>query len=434
MSKPDDINDDDLTTGKDVKPLTTLAFNVAGAPVKTVFRAIREHLPDDELRHYLNSVPLDGRDSDGLTYLHAAVAADNFNALAILINAGCDMHAQIDGVTPLMLCFAFSVREEFALMLAKADPDLSKHTLDGITPAHCAAEKYGYDRVLEVLLERGVDPAAKDNKGNPPLYYALKAKYDTAFTLCIAGGCLPEDMPLLKEAISTQEKNRGFDYDWNLLLEFAVKKDPASLRRALGVTKPQMPAELDAETEAMFDEVRSRGSSFRLEKYYAESKGLDLVNHDGMTPLMAAIEDETGSDMWAARPLSCHSPADARDHAGRTALHYAVTHTGTPAANIIEDLIGNGVDVDAQDNFGRTALMRVMRGGDHMDTLMEAGADPFIKDNLGLTAMDYGRLYKSSYCTDELATEMKEHGWDDEEDPQEDPAPRKQNRTKGFGY
>lgn len=415
MSKPEDIpeiTDDDLTTANAVTPVRKLSFNAASAPAKSVFRAIRENLPDDELRHYLKAAPLDGRDADGLTYLHAAVAERNISALAILINAGCDLHAKIKGVTPLMLCFAGYRMENFALMLAKADPDLSQHSVNGVTPAHCAAETYGYDRVLEALLEHGIDPAAKDDKGRPPLWYALKRKYETAFLLCNAGGCLPEDVPVLKEAIAAQDKNGGFDYDWNLLLDYAAKKDPAELRKALGVMKPQMPVELGKEAEEMFTAVRSHGgSSFRFEKYYTESKGLDLTDQDGMTPLMAAIEDETGSDMWAVQPLSGHSPADARDHAGRTALHYAVTHTDRPAERIIEDLIANGVDVDAQDNFGRTALMRIMRGGNHMHTLMEAGADPFIKDNLGLTAMDYGKLYKSDYCREQLGKEMKKHGW-----------------------
>lgn len=416
MSTPDDdipeITDDDLTTANAVKPVRKLAFNAAAAPVKSVLRAIREHLPADELRYYLKAAPLDGRDTDGLTYLHAAVAEKNMPALAILINAGCDLHAKIEGVTPLMLCFAGYRMENYALMLAKADPDLSQHAVNGVTPAHCAAEKYGYDRVLEALLEHGIDPAAKDDKGRPPLYYALKKKYDTAFLLCNAGGCLPEDMPVLKEAIATQEKTYGFDYDWDLLLDFAARKDPAELRKALGVMKPQMPAELDKEAAEMFHAVRSHGgSSFRFEKYYTESKGLDFTDHDGMTPLMAAIENETGSDMWAVRPLSTHSPADVRDHAGRTALHYAVMHTDTPAQRIIDDLIAHGIDVDAQDNFGRTALMRVMRGGNHLKTLMDAGADPFIKDNMGLTAMDYGKLYKANYCQEKLGKEIKIHNW-----------------------
>ncbi|MEZ0262008.1 MAG: ankyrin repeat domain-containing protein [Alphaproteobacteria bacterium] len=416
MSDPHEISDDDLTTANAVKPVRKLAFNAAAAPTKTVFRAIRENLPADELRHYLKAAPLDGRDSDGLTYLHAAVAERNMTALAILINAGCDLHAKIDGITPLMLCFAGQRMQDAALLLAKADPHLSQHTLTGITPAHCAAEMYGYDRVLEALLEHGIDPAAKDDKGRPPLYYALKKKYDTAFLLCNAGGCLPEDMPVLREAIATQEKTYGYDYDWNLLLDFAAKKDPVELRKALGVMKPQMPAELGKDAAEIFNAVRSHGgSSFRFEKYYTEATGLDLQDQDGMTPLMAAIENETGSDMWAVRPLSRHSPADARDHAGRTALHYAVMHTDNPAASIIDDLIGHGVDVDAQDNFGRTALMRTMRGGNHMHTLMEAGADPFIKDNLGLTAMDYGKLYKSDYCQELLAEQIKEHDWHEDE-------------------
>ena len=454
MASNDDRQDDPTATRKAVKPLRPLAFNKSAVPegklnqvawenavrlkhrehaqdnAALMFKAIRENYPLEEIRELLAvNIDRNARDDNGYTFMHVAVATGNLNALAVLINEGLDMHATIKDMTPLALGLKGFGLEAASVMLAKADPDLSKHTVDGETLVHLAAKRYGCDRVLEVLLERGMDPAAKDNDGHTPLYHALKEKHETAFLLCIAGGYDAKDRPMLEEAIATQKTTYGFDYDWNLLLDYAAKKDPAELQKLFPKSGPQKPVELTEEAQALFREVRRHGSDFRFYKYDSEANGLGLLDHDGRTPFMAGIESKTGSDLWAVRALAWKSPVDVKDHAGRTALHYAVQHVNNPMGGAVDSLISKGADLDAQDKFGRTPLMTIMRGGDHLGRLMAAGANPHIADNLGLTAMDYGKLYKSEYCTKGLEAEMKKQGGE-ESTPQ--PKPRRQRKPKGF--
>jgi ankyrin repeat protein len=50
-----------------------------------------------------------------------------------------------------------------------------------------------------------------------------------------------------------------------------------------------------------------------------------------------------------------------------------------------------GADINAQNNNGRTALIEALNRGDAAMALalIECGADPEIKDDRGLTAMEY---------------------------------------------
>jgi ankyrin repeat protein len=449
-----DRQDDPAATKKVVKPLRPLAFNKCAAPEEKLnqvawenaarlkhrehaqdnaglmFTAIREYYPVEEIRELLTSnIDRNARDDNGYTFTHVAAAMGNLNALAVLINAGLDMYATINDMTPLVLGLKGFGMEAAAVMLAKADPDLSRHTVNGETLMHMAAKRYGCDRVLEVLLERGMDPAAKDGEGHTPLYHALKERHPTVFLLCNAGGYRAKDRPMLEEAIAAQGKTHGFDYDWNLLLDYAARKKPSELKKLLPQSGPQKPVELGEEAQALFREVRSHGSDFRFDKYYSETKALGWRDHEGRTPFMAGVESKTGSDLWAVRALAWKSPTNVKDHAGRTALHYAVQHVNNPMGSAVDALISNGADVNAQDKFGRTPLMTVMRGGDHLGRLMAAGANPHIADNLGLTAMDYGKLYKTKYCSGQLAEEMKKQGW---EEGTPEWTPYRHRKPKGF--
>jgi ankyrin repeat protein len=61
------------------------------------------------------------------------------------------------------------------------------------------------------------------------------------------------------------------------------------------------------------------------------------------------------------------------------------------ATKIIEDLISSGIDANAQNNVGETALMLAVKAGTahFAETLLANGAHPSIKDKKGRTAKDY---------------------------------------------
>jgi ankyrin repeat protein len=353
------------------------------------------------------------KDENRNSLLHYAAARGNLPVMAMLINAGADLHAEnYDGATPLMaVCAAYNM-EDAAVMLAAADPDPSTQMLEGVHVLHVAAAK-GKTRLVEVLLQRGVSPVIEDPDGHTPLFHAIAAKEEAAEVLCMAGGCREQDLPQLEIAI--QEKVMyGQEWDWNLLLTHAAKFDPAELQAAFPKIDPVMPPVPAPEVEKIFAEARQGSSSFRMEKYYSKKELVNSRDHDGRTPLMAGTSDLVGSDLWAVRGLAYDEDPKACDNAGRTALHYAAQHV-SPADSIVDTLLGRGADVNAQDVFGRTALMVTVRGCNHIDKLMDWGANPFLTDLLGRTALDIAKIHKSGYAEERLFEGSEKHKWNTEE-------------------
>ena len=100
--------------------------------------------------------------------------------------------------------------------------------------------------------------------------------------------------------------------------------------------------------------------------------------------------------------LSCSPSAeDAREELALYGLQWDQTHFLTYAelggTRIVQLFLWAGMDPNVSDEMGRTALMKAASNG-HLDAvkvLLEAGADPLLKDNL----------------TDETAISLaKEHG------------------------
>ncbi|QQR48845.1 ankyrin repeat domain-containing protein [bacterium] len=78
---------------------------------------------------------------------------------------------------------------------------------------------------------------------------------------------------------------------------------------------------------------------------------------------------------------------NAKNNEGRVALHYAAMLGQQDSVKLL--LNNKGIDINAQDNHGRTVLFSIYKEhGDLMKLLLESGANPFIKDNDGKTALD----------------------------------------------
>ncbi|CAM9600151.1 unnamed protein product, partial [Discosporangium mesarthrocarpum] len=92
---------------------------------------------------------------------------------------------------------------------------------------------------------------------------------------------------------------------------------------------------------------------------------------------------------------------DRRDGAGMTCLHWAaqVGHLG-----IVEEAIGAGADIDAQDCNGWTPLMHACRRGHKkiVNTLIGAGSDVQIESHDGRTALHRAATWKRLQPLDQL--------------------------------
>jgi ankyrin repeat protein len=429
-------NDDESVTKKDVKAWRPLAFkkaatrseDVTAAEIEETTRRAAEARQQAELRRRRTDelieaisngdsieqmkalldegVDFNAYSRNGDTVMHVAVQRRNPGALILLLQAGMDPHVRnFCGVTPLIAAAAGYETAACGVILADADPDLSFHAIDGKHALHIAAREYNKTRLVEKLLERGVPADIEDGEGRTPLWYALACKTDAVEVICMAGGFRKKDMQLLREAMAVK-KLYGESWDYEYLLKHVAKLDPQALKDAFPRSGPAAPSLIQPEGRAIFSQIdHSTGSSFQFRPYAGNAGANNARNHDGQTPLMAALNSNVS--LWATRDLAYDGVSTARDNAGRTALHFAVRHVH-PGDHIAGVLLSRGADMDAQDIFGRTPLMvSVAKCGDHIERFVERGANLGLKDLLGLTAMDIAKIRKSDYAVEKL-TKKKE--------------------------
>lgn len=82
---------------------------------------------------------------------------------------------------------------------------------------------------------------------------------------------------------------------------------------------------------------------------------------------------------------------NAKNQSRETPLHLAVLFRDEDtAARIADRLIANGAELNAPQKGGQTALHHAVARGSKViaETLVQAGADPMLKDQNGLTPMD----------------------------------------------
>ncbi|HST62804.1 MAG TPA: ankyrin repeat domain-containing protein [Longimicrobium sp.] len=126
---------------------------------------------------------------------------------------------------------------------------------------------------------------------------------------------------------------------------------------------------------------------------------VDVPDAEGVTPLMVAagLADERFVEFLLGKGAN----AAATNAAGQTPLMYLAASCRHPAVSdpgpgrqrapepVLLHLVEAGVDLNAQDRRGRTALMHATRGsGLRVRDLLAVGADPYRLDQRGRTALD----------------------------------------------
>ena len=208
-------------------------------------------------------------------------------------------------------------------------------------------------KILQIFLDTGLDPDARDSKGRTPLSH-------------LASIC--KETYVLEELLGRGVKINSQDNEGRTPLIWAAGPRPWS--------------------NLIVKFLLSRGAN------------ADIADHNGRTPLSwatsayALIKEQDEMKLAVAETLlsAWGAGLESADNNGRTPLSWATYSTiGTESASILEFLLSQGAQVDRSDNDGRTPLSWAAAGiGEQpVKILLKHGASVTLRDKVGKTPYDW---------------------------------------------
>lgn len=342
------------------------------------------------------------KDMFGDCVLHkATMNRTSTEILALLIDSGAQVNERNkQGVTPLALAIDNGVTEHIDFY-AKHGADIYAEDMNGLTPISRAMKTDSFEILKSLISSKNVN--TKDSGGNTPLHLAINENCSNEFLEYLIGEGADSNArnssgdSVLFLATQKNRKTAG-----ELLLAngadiFATNtKNNSPLRVALTNEKVQ-DWFINSETLLLRDGSGNSPLHYAAEWKYDKAtkmlieRGSDVnaVNANGETAVFSAVKNNGASiiDILVKNGATVDSRDEkARDNLGNTPLHACVKWDATNAA---KKLISYGVDVDAQNLSGRTALSETCRTGrkDMAVLLIDSGANVNATDTLGRTVL-----------------------------------------------
>lgn len=134
---------------------------------------------------------LEARDPEGRVPLHLVCLSKSIEGIRMLIGAGANIEAKDEADRTPLHCAARIANVEGVRLLLEAGANIKAKDVDGRTPLNCASRREG-SVSMAVLLDAGPDIEARDGYGLMPLHYASMLGLGENVSLLLEAGANTE--------------------------------------------------------------------------------------------------------------------------------------------------------------------------------------------------------------------------------------------------
>ncbi|KAK8174985.1 ankyrin repeat-containing domain protein [Phyllosticta citrichinensis] len=342
------------------------------------------------LRH--PDVDIDAVNRSGQTALHQAISEGSLKVLRVLLESGANVHKiDLEVQTPLHQCSQNGSTEGLAWIL-EAGADLSAVGELGCNIWHLAAKPDNLEILKALFLLKGNPQdflGLKCFQGLTPIFHALaSSSVDSLVFLMQQTEDWKKDWIFAQSLLELFQSKESYYWTDGTELEYLGRlSDNVICRKNFGFEALKLA--IDSNDSDLVRLLLSKAIPPNRAKSQA---------HLGPTPLeiacrrLSSYVKSDPSDIFElllqATPASELSQESVTEEGGL--VHHLcgghVLHD-----SLLEQLLQKGVDVDARDSFGKTALMKAaeINKPEHVASLLRHDADPGKTDTNGWNCLHY---------------------------------------------
>lgn len=268
---------------------------------------------------------------------------------------------------------SFASRDKIANCI-RMGADVRSKSDDGSTPLHIAAMTFETPEEIELLLNSGAHPDARDIKQKTPLHYAIEKASAASIHALLYAGANPN----------------AKDRDNRTPLHYAAANAPPDIIQSLIFAGAN--ADIgDNQGRTALHEAALNSVNPIVAKLLVEA-GADpnITDAEGRTPLDIALNNNSNSILVGSL-LKANPEMDSLSENTRKQLFNFIAKNR--ATSLFRDLLNGGFDPNFRNDEGQTLLHTFVVAENEsieiVEALLNADADPNIQDHEGYTSLNY---------------------------------------------